>query len=82
MEELRQQLGEAVPTAMKAMADGMGVTVAELTKQISTGTVNAQEGLRLMFVGMDAMNRGAAKSMMVTYIGAPRSDEDRLHSVL
>lgn len=70
MEELRQQLGEAVPTAMKAMADGMGVTVAELTKQISTGTVNAQEGLRLMFIGMDAMNRGAAKSMMTTYIGA------------
>lgn len=70
MEELRQQLGEAVPTAMQAMADAAGVTMAQLTKQISTGTVSAKEGLRLLFVGLDAQNRGAAKSLMQAYTGA------------
>ena len=30
MEELRQQLGEAIPTAMQAMADSLGMTMAEL----------------------------------------------------
>lgn len=70
MEELRQQLGEAVPTAMQAMADAAGVTMAQLTKQISTGTVSAKEGLRLLFIGLDAQNRGAAKSLMQAYTGA------------
>lgn len=70
MEELRQQLGEAVPTAMQAMADAAGVTMATLTKQISTGTVSAKEGLRLLFLGLDAQNRGAAKNLMQAYTGA------------
>jgi len=35
MEELRQQLGEAVPTAMKAMAAGMNMSVQELTQKLS-----------------------------------------------
>ncbi|MGU5311784.1 tape measure protein, partial [Escherichia coli] len=70
MVELRQQLGEAVPTAMQAMADAAGVTMSQLTKQISTGTVSAKEGLRLLFIGLDAQNRGAAKSLMQAYTGA------------
>ena len=38
MEELRQQLGEAVPTAMQDMADGMNMSMAELAKAVSKGT--------------------------------------------
>ncbi|EOW7235714.1 tape measure protein, partial [Cronobacter sakazakii] len=34
MEELRQQLGEAVPNAMQAMADAAGITMGELTKAV------------------------------------------------
>ncbi|NKX37874.1 tape measure protein, partial [Rhodobacteraceae bacterium R_SAG4] len=41
MEELRQQLGESMPSAMKLMARSMGVSVADLTKAISTGRVEA-----------------------------------------
>ncbi len=39
MEELRQQLGEALPTAMAAAATGMGRTTEELIKLIETGSV-------------------------------------------
>ncbi|ENO7837960.1 tape measure protein (plasmid) [Escherichia coli] len=70
MEELRQQLGEAVPNAMKAMADAAGVTMGELTKAISSGTVEAKQALTLMFVGLRAENQNAAKDMMKTYTGA------------
>ncbi|WBM73001.1 tape measure protein (plasmid) [Buttiauxella sp. WJP83] len=70
MEELRQQLGEAVPNAMKAMADAAGITMGELTKAISTGTVEAKQALSLMFVGLRAENENAAKDMMQTYTGA------------
>ena len=40
MEELRQQLGEALPTALGATALGMGRTTAELTKLIESGSVS------------------------------------------
>lgn len=70
MEELRQQLGEAVPTAMQAMADAAGITMSQLTKAISTGSVSAKEGLKLLFQGLDAQNRGAAEDLMVAYTGA------------
>lgn len=70
MEELRQQLGEAVPNAMKAMADAAGITMGELTKAVSSGTVEAKQALSLMFVGLRAENENAAKDMMQTYSGA------------
>ncbi|HEE5029735.1 TPA: tape measure protein [Klebsiella pneumoniae] len=70
MEELRQQLGEAVPNAMKAMADAAGITIGELTKAVSSGTVEAKQALSLMFVGLRAENENAAKDMMQTYTGA------------
>lgn len=69
MEELRQQLGEAVPNAMKAMADAAGITMGELTKAVSSGIVEAKQALSLMFVGLRAENENAAKDMMQTYTG-------------
>ncbi|MGE9627334.1 tape measure protein, partial [Escherichia coli] len=48
MEELRQQLGEAVPNAMQAMADAAGITMGELTKAVASGMVEAKQALSLM----------------------------------
>ncbi|EFA0002418.1 tape measure protein [Escherichia coli] len=70
MEELRQQLGEAVPNAMQAMADAAGITMGELTKAVASGTVEAKHALSLMFVGLRAENENAAKDMMQTYTGS------------
>ncbi|EFZ2398384.1 tape measure protein, partial [Shigella sonnei] len=70
MEELCQQLGEAVPNAMQAMADAAGITMGELTKAVASGTVEAKQALSLMFVGLRAENENAAKDMMQTYTGA------------
>lgn len=69
MEELRQQLGEAVPTAMRNMADGMGMTMGELVKHISRGEVAAKPALDRMFAVMKAENDGAAAAMMATWVG-------------
>lgn len=41
MEELRQQLGDRLPGAIQLMADGLGVTTAELTKMMEQGQVTA-----------------------------------------
>jgi tape measure domain-containing protein len=69
MEELRQQLGEAIPTAMQQMADGAGMSLAELTKHISKGQVQSKEALERMFFVMTIESRGAAARMMDTFTG-------------
>lgn len=43
MEELRQQLGDALPGALKIAADGMGVTQAKLFDMVAAGEVTASE---------------------------------------
>lgn len=41
MEELRQQLGDRLPGALQILADGMGITVAQLVKLTSEGKVSS-----------------------------------------
>ncbi|MBB6847557.1 tape measure protein [Escherichia coli] len=69
MEELRQQLGEAIPTAMNAMAKAAGLTMGELTKAVASGTVEAKNALALMFKELKMQNEGAASEMMNTFTG-------------
>lgn len=53
MEEMRQQLGEALPGAFTAAAKGMGVTTAELTKMIASGTLLTTDFLPALKKGLD-----------------------------
>jgi len=69
MEELRQQLGEHMPTAMRLMARSMGMTVGELTKVVSTGTLEASDALKKLSKEMDRVYGGAAIRMMQTFSG-------------
>lgn len=69
MEELRQQLGEAVPTAMADMATGMGLSMAALTKAVSKGTVESGDAINKMFNIMAMRSEGAAMEMMGTWNG-------------
>lgn len=69
MEELRQQLGEAVPSAMRKMAYSMGVSVGQLAKTVSTGTVEATYAIRAMMNELQMSNMNAAANLMVTWDG-------------
>lgn len=69
MEELRQQLGEAVPTAMRAMAVGMKMSMAELMNVIKTGTVQAEGAIQRMLFVLGSESAGSASKMMDTYVG-------------
>ena len=53
MEELRGQLGEALPGAMKAAADGMHVTTQELIKMVESGGVLAKDLLPALSTSLD-----------------------------
>ena len=69
MEELRQQLGEAVPDAINIMARGMGISMGELAKKVSLGIVESQNALNAMFNQMAIENSGAAEEMAQTWDG-------------
>ncbi|MEB3214500.1 MAG: tape measure protein, partial [Leptolyngbyaceae bacterium] len=43
MEELRQQMGERLPSAFQTAARAMGLTTAELSKLVETGQLTAEE---------------------------------------
>jgi lambda family phage tail tape measure protein len=69
MEELRQQLGEHIPDAMKAMAQGMGLSMADFYKAVQKGTVEAKSAIHNMLVVLNQDHRGAAVNMMNTWNG-------------
>lgn len=43
MEELRQQLGDALPGAMKLVADGLGVTTKKLYDMVKAGDITGED---------------------------------------
>lgn len=69
MEELRQQLGEHMPTAMQLMARSMGLTVAQLSKIVATGTLDARSSLQKLADEMERTYGGASYRMMQSFSG-------------
>ena len=69
MEELRQQLGEAVPNAINLMAQGSGVSLQKFAAMVKQGTVGATTSLQNMFTVMRYENDGAAAAMMDSWTG-------------
>lgn len=69
MEELRQQLGEALPRATELMARSMGVSYAQLVKEVSTGRVMAGPAIEALRLELERVYGGAAIKQMQTYQG-------------
>lgn len=69
MEELRQQLGEAVPQAITMMARALGVDYAKLVDLVSKGIVEADSALKAMFGEFERSYGGNALQLMETFNG-------------
>lgn len=70
MEELRQQMGEAVPQALVLLARGMNMSVGDMVDAISKGTVEATSALGKLFAEFSLTFGGASQKLMETYIGS------------
>lgn len=81
MEELRQQLGEQMPTAVQVMARAMGVSMSQLIKDISTGMLGAKESLALFFQELDRSYGGRARYMMQTFEGQLKRVQTQLQNL-
>ena len=69
MEELRQQLGEAIPTAMRIMAEQMGISVSKLINDVSRGLIEFEEGSTALFDGFREKFGGAGELLKTTFTG-------------
>ena len=70
MEELRGQLSEAIPSAMRDMATAMGVTVPQMVDMVSQGNVLAKDVLPRFAEVMGNNAAGAAEEMADSIEGA------------
>ena len=59
MEELRQQLGERLPIAFSAAAQGLGVTQQELNKLVESGQLTAQQFFPALAKGLNQLTAGS-----------------------
>lgn len=69
MEELRQQLGEAIPTATQDMAFAVGMSMRDFVKAVSQGSIRAKPALNALFAEWRRNSSGAAEAMMNTFNG-------------
>ena len=53
MEELRGQLGEALPGALQAVADGFGITIEQLIKLVEAGKLTSEELFPALVQGLN-----------------------------
>lgn len=81
MEELRQQLGESIPRSAELMARAMGVSMSELIKEISTGTVAAKPALKALQDELDRTYGGQALVMMQSFGGQLKVLETRIQGL-
>ena len=59
MEELRQQLGERLPIAFSAAAQGLGITQQQLNKLVESGQLTAQEFFPALAKGLNELTAGS-----------------------
>jgi tape measure domain-containing protein len=69
MKELRRQLGQQIPDAMKAMAMGLNLTMEDFYKKVQSGTLESKESIRKMLAELYLWHNGAAANMMMTWTG-------------
>lgn len=77
-EELRQQLGESLPGAMRIAAEAMGVGTAEFQQMLDTGQVMAEDLLPKMAARM----RDLAAAGLEAAKNSPEAEINRLRNAL
>lgn len=66
MEELKGQLGEALPGALQAAARGMGITTQELMKLVEEGKITASDIFPALTKGLNELYGGAPSAQTLS----------------
>lgn len=82
MEELRQQLGDRLPGALQLMADGIGVTTAELIKMLEQGEVTSDALLPFARELTERFGPGLAQALTSTSTAIGRLGNEAFEALL
>jgi tape measure domain-containing protein len=69
MEELRQQLGEHMPSALSMFARSMNMTIGQMVKLISMGVVESSSAIQGFMGELERSYAGTGRFMMQTFSG-------------
>lgn len=69
LQNLRRQLGQDIPGAVKAMAESMYMTVEQLDTAVTKGTLDSKNAITLMLDEFDRLYGGAGLARMNTFRG-------------
>lgn len=72
MEELRRQMGQQIPTAIRLMAEGMGISVSKLIADISRGVVQFNDAVPPMLDKFAEKYGGAGDLLAASFAGSLR----------
>lgn len=61
MEEFRRQLSERIPNAIPALAKGLGVTIPDAIKLVSSGSLEGAKAVEALARGLTELNKEAAE---------------------
>ena len=81
LEELKRQLGEQIPTAIRIMAEGLGMSIAQLFSEIEKGGVEAGRGLEALSRGFQKYYGGASELLRTTFVGASQAFKTSLDAI-
>ena len=70
LEELKRQLGEQIPTAIRLLAEGLNVPLSELFRMIERGQVDAETFFKIFNDGLERTVKGAAELRSNTFLGS------------
>lgn len=78
MEELRQQIGESIPSAMALMSRAAGINIAEFVEKVKRGLISATDAFDLFNQEAEKQFGGFAKSLAFTITGALQGLKSRV----
>lgn len=83
MEELRGQLGEALPGALNAAAKGLGITTKELTELVEQGQITAQDLFPALSKGLNELYgaSGGAQTLSQEFANVKNAFTDLASSI-
>lgn len=83
MEELRGQLGEALPGAMNAAAKGLGITTKQLTDLVEAGQITAQDLFPALTKGLNELYGGVgdAQTLSQEFVNVKNAFTDMAASI-
>ena len=77
MEEFRRQLSERIPNAIPALAKGLGVTIPDAIKLVSSGSLEGAKAVEALARGLRELNKEAAE-LQLDRLGKNLDNLDRI----